>query len=64
MGETNKERERVSQIVRGGEDGWFEIGCLIAVMPSIIIISVHCISEQQVYINSFIYGSHNFFRSH
>ena len=50
--------------MRGGEDGWFEIGCLIAVMPSIIIISAHRIREQQVYINSLIYGSHNFFRSH
>ena len=50
--------------MRGGEDGWFEIGCLIAVIPSIIIISVHRIREQQVYINSLIYGSYNFIRSH
>ena len=63
MGETNKER-RESQLVREGEDGWFEIGCLIAVIPSIIIISVHRIREQQVYINSLIYGGYNFFRSH
>ena len=58
-----KKRVREPNCARG-EDGWFEIGCLIAVMPSIIIISVHRIREQQVYINSLIYGSYNFFRSH